>query len=75
MNVVCNSTPLIALAKINQLRLLKEFFDEIVIPEEVYDDAAWLMRLIPHNAKETCRRPGRIATDKDAVGRRRAQWN
>ncbi|MCX6680778.1 MAG: DUF3368 domain-containing protein [Methanothrix sp.] len=38
MIVVCNSTPLIALAKINQLRLLKEFFEEIFIPEEVYDE-------------------------------------
>jgi predicted nucleic acid-binding protein len=38
MIVVCNSTPLIALAKINQLKLLKEFFEEIFIPEEVYDE-------------------------------------
>jgi len=38
MIVVCNSTPLIALAKINRLRLLKDFFGEISIPEEVYDE-------------------------------------
>jgi len=38
MIVVCNSTPLIALAKINRLRLLKDFFSEISIPEEVYDE-------------------------------------
>jgi predicted nucleic acid-binding protein len=38
MIVVCNSTPLIALAKIDQLGLLKEFFGEVFIPEEVYDE-------------------------------------
>jgi len=38
MNVVSNSTPLIALAKINRLDLLKEYFGEIFIPEEVYDE-------------------------------------
>ena len=38
MIVICNSTPLIALAKINQLQLLKEYFGEVLIPEEVYDE-------------------------------------
>jgi len=38
MNVVSNSTPLIALAMINRLDLLKEYFGEIFIPEEVYDE-------------------------------------
>lgn len=38
MITASNSTPLIALAKINQLHLLKEFFGEIFIPEEVYDE-------------------------------------
>ena len=35
MIAVSNSTPLIALAKIGQLDLLKEYFGEIYIPEEV----------------------------------------
>jgi hypothetical protein len=38
MIVISNSTPLIALAKINKLSLLKEYFGEIHIPEEVYDE-------------------------------------
>ena len=38
MNVVSNSTPLIALAKINRLDLLEEYFREIFVPEEVYDE-------------------------------------
>jgi predicted nucleic acid-binding protein len=38
MTVVSDSTPLIALAKINRLDLLKDFFGEIYIPEEVYDE-------------------------------------
>jgi predicted nucleic acid-binding protein len=38
MIVISNSTPLIALAKIGKLFLLKEYFGEICIPEEVYDE-------------------------------------
>jgi len=38
MTTVTNSTPLIVLSKINQLDLLKDYFGEIYIPEEVYDE-------------------------------------
>jgi hypothetical protein len=38
MIAVSNSTPLIALAKINRLDLLKDYFGKIYIPEEVYDE-------------------------------------
>jgi predicted nucleic acid-binding protein len=38
MTAVSNSTPLIVLAKINRLELLKDYFGEICIPEEVYDE-------------------------------------
>jgi predicted nucleic acid-binding protein len=38
MNVVSNSTPLIALSRINKLSLLKEYFGEIYIPQEVYEE-------------------------------------
>ncbi len=38
MVVVSNSTPLIALSKINKLSLLNHFFEEIIIPEEVYNE-------------------------------------
>ncbi len=38
MRLVCDAGPLIALAKINQLGLLVESYEEIVIPEEVYDE-------------------------------------
>lgn len=34
--IVSNSTPLIYLARLNRLHLLKEFFTEICIPGEVY---------------------------------------
>ena len=34
--VVCNSSPLIHLAKIGKLELLKDYFTEISIPEAVY---------------------------------------
>jgi predicted nucleic acid-binding protein len=34
--VVSDSTPLIHLAKIGRLELLREFFGEIIIPEAVY---------------------------------------
>ena len=36
MPVVSNSTPLIHLAKIGRLELLREFFGEVLIPEAVY---------------------------------------
>jgi len=38
MIAVSNSTPLIALAKINRLDILKDYFGKIYIPEEVYDE-------------------------------------
>ena len=38
MPIVSNSTPLIHLAKIERLNLLKEFFEEILIPEAVYQE-------------------------------------
>lgn len=38
MIAVSNSTPLIALSKIGKLDLLREYFGEIYIPREVYDE-------------------------------------
>lgn len=38
MIVVSNSTPLIGLAKIGKLQLLKELFGAIYIPQSVYDE-------------------------------------
>lgn len=38
MKVVCNSTALIGLAKLDRLDLLKEIFGEIIVPEEVYQE-------------------------------------
>lgn len=38
MKVVSNATPLIALAKIGKVDLLREFFEEIYIPDAVYED-------------------------------------
>ena len=38
MKVVSNSTPLIALSRINKFGLLREYFGEIYIPKEVYDE-------------------------------------
>ena len=38
MKVVSNSTPLIALLRINKFSLLKEYFGEVYIPKEVYEE-------------------------------------
>lgn len=38
MKVISNSTPLIYLAKLKKLPLLREMFKEILIPEEVYKE-------------------------------------
>jgi predicted nucleic acid-binding protein len=38
MVVVSNSTPLIALSKIGVFDLLKDYFGEIMIPNEVYEE-------------------------------------
>ncbi len=38
MIAVSNSTPLIALSKIGRLDQLRDYFDEVLIPEEVYDE-------------------------------------
>jgi predicted nucleic acid-binding protein len=37
-NVIVNSTPLIALCKVNQLELLRELYTEITIPEAVFQE-------------------------------------
>ncbi|KCZ72193.1 putative nucleic acid-binding protein, contains PIN domain [Candidatus Methanoperedens nitroreducens] len=36
--VVCNSSPLIHLAKIGKLELLRDFFEKVLIPEAVYKE-------------------------------------
>jgi len=38
VRVVCNSTPLIFLAKIGRLDLLEKIFDEVIIPEKVFSE-------------------------------------
>jgi len=38
--IVCNSSPLIWLAKIGRLALLKTLFNEIIVPRRVYKEAA-----------------------------------
>jgi len=38
MKVVSNSTPLIALLRINKFSLLREYFGEVYIPKEVYEE-------------------------------------
>jgi len=38
MKVIVNATPVIALALIDRLHLLKDMFDEVVIPAAVYDE-------------------------------------
>lgn len=38
MAVVANSTPLIALSKLGLFELLKEYFGEVAIPQEVYEE-------------------------------------
>ena len=36
MIVICDASPLIVLATVHRLDLLRQLFDEIVIPESVY---------------------------------------
>lgn len=36
--VVSNSSPIIHLAKIDQLNLMKDFYGEIIVPESVYEE-------------------------------------
>lgn len=36
--VICNTSPIIGLISINRLSLLWELFDEIIIPQAVYDE-------------------------------------
>jgi len=38
--IIANSTPLVALAKIGKIDLLKEIYTRIVIPEAVYEEVA-----------------------------------
>lgn len=38
MKIVSNSTPLIYLAKLGKLNILKEIYGKVVIPEEVYQE-------------------------------------
>lgn len=38
MKVVSNSTPLIALSRINKLEILHEIFHNIIIPQAVYQE-------------------------------------
>lgn len=40
MLVVCDATPLIFLAKLSDIELLKTLYQKIYIPREVYDDVA-----------------------------------
>jgi len=40
--VIANSTPLIALAKIDELNLLNDIYSQIVIPKAVYEEVAIL---------------------------------
>jgi hypothetical protein len=38
MKVVSNTTPIIPLASIGQLKILKDLYDEILLPQAVYDE-------------------------------------
>ena len=38
MIVVSNATPIISLASIGQIDILKHFFDKVYIPQAVYDE-------------------------------------
>jgi predicted nucleic acid-binding protein len=38
MKVIVNATPLIGLAVVNQLNLLRQIFDHIIVPTTVYEE-------------------------------------
>ena len=38
MNAIVNATPLISLALLGRLSLLKEMFDEVIVPGAVYEE-------------------------------------
>lgn len=59
MKVVSNSSPLIVLAKLNKLKILKEKFDEIFIPSEVYKEV-----VIGGRYKERRIRDSKIKTEE-----------
>ncbi len=40
MKAIANATPLIALALIERLDLLRQMFDEVLVPAAVYDEVA-----------------------------------
>lgn len=53
--VIVNSTPLIALAKCDQLDLLKKMYGHIIIPDAVYREVTEKGR---HRGAQDSRRPG-----------------
>jgi predicted nucleic acid-binding protein len=38
MKVIVNATPLIALALLDRIELLREMFDEVLVPKTVYEE-------------------------------------
>jgi len=51
MNVISNSSPLIALSCINQLTILKQMFKSIIIPDAVYRETVTLNRYEPQRTR------------------------
>ncbi|WP_224409487.1 hypothetical protein [Oscillatoria salina] len=47
MIVVSNTSPITNLAAINQLQLLRELYENIVIPTAVYNEMVGLDKLVP----------------------------
>lgn len=40
MRAIVNATPLIALALVDQLELLRQIFDQVIVPESVYNEVS-----------------------------------
>ena len=52
IRVVCNASPIIGLVNIKSLKLLWELFDEVLIPQAVYDELTCDKNLYGHHIDE-----------------------
>jgi predicted nucleic acid-binding protein len=68
MLIICDSSPLIALAKCGKLSLLDSLFDEVLIPEQVYHEFSVLGKpeaaAIAAWAREKIDKPGEVNMSK-----------
>ncbi len=67
MIIVADSSPLISLALLNKLNLLEELFDEITIPQAVFDEISSTEKPFSNTLEEFAKRKTRKAQNKVAL--------